>query len=133
MALIDWKDEFAVGIPDIDHEHQMMVTLINEIHDRMKSGKAGASDLTRALGEIYTQISAHFALEETIMKRERYAGFDDHKADHDMLLDDIREIMDRVEADRYYKYEEVLSSHLHDWFVVHFRTHDARLKEIVER
>ena len=133
MALIEWQDEFIVGIPDIDHEHQMLVTLINEIHSRLKSGKPEASDLSRSLGEIYTQISAHFALEEMIMMQERYASFDEHKDDHDMLLDDVREIMDRVEKDQYYKYEDVLSTHLHDWFVVHFRTHDARLHEIFKR
>ncbi|MDH3236289.1 MAG: bacteriohemerythrin [Alphaproteobacteria bacterium] len=127
MSLIDWKQEFSVGIDDVDHEHQEMVALINELYGRLKEGEVTKESVSGFLGEIHAKISAHFALEEHIMQQARYDRFVEHKADHDQLLDDIGDIMERYEADRYFKYEDVLSEHLHDWFTVHFRTHDARL------
>ena len=29
MPLIEWQDEFKIGIPSIDHEHQELIALIN--------------------------------------------------------------------------------------------------------
>ncbi|HUT51360.1 MAG TPA: bacteriohemerythrin [Alphaproteobacteria bacterium] len=131
MALIEWKQEFSVGIDDVDHEHQEMVALINELYGELKAGQASKEKVSGFLGEIHAKIAAHFALEEHIMQQARYDRAAGHKADHDLLLDDIGDIMERFEADRYFKYEDVLSEHLRDWFTVHFRTHDSRLHKMV--
>jgi hemerythrin len=131
MALIEWKQEFSVGIDDVDHEHQEMIALINALYDQLKVGQISKERVSEFLGEIHAKISGHFALEEYIMLQMRYDRYAAHKADHDLLLDDIGDIMERFEADQYLKYEDVLSEHLRDWFTVHFRTHDARLHKIV--
>ena len=79
-----------------------------------------------ALGEIYAQIAAHFALEEKYMRETRYMAYAEHKEDHEILLDDLRDIMDQVEDDGTYD-EKRLSKDLSFWFSEHFRTHDAQL------
>ena len=78
------------------------------------------------LGEIFAQISAHFALEEKYMRDTRYPLLNEHKSDHETLLDDLRDIMDLVDVDGNYD-ELVLSDDLQRWFTEHFRTHDAKL------
>jgi hemerythrin len=125
MSLIDWRDEFQVGVPAVDHEHRELITLINDLHDKLM---ARDSDVTVSdyLGEIYARISAHFALEERMMREARYDQYAEHKADHEKLLDDIRDIMDDYE-DRHRYDEALLAKRLHDWFGGHFKTHDARL------
>jgi hemerythrin len=40
--------------------------------------------------------SAHFALEERFMREHGYDQLALHKADHERLLDEIREIMDDI-------------------------------------
>ncbi|MCK5325260.1 MAG: hemerythrin family protein [Woeseiaceae bacterium] len=125
MTLIEWKDEFNVGVAEVDYEHRELVALINALHDDMGTG-AGRDDIIRSLGEIYAQISAHFALEEKFMRESRYMAYAEHKEDHEILLDDLRDIMDKVEDDGSYG-EARLSSDLGYWFSEHFRTHDARL------
>jgi hemerythrin-like metal-binding protein len=125
MSLVEWKEEFSVGVPDVDHEHRELIALINKVHDHL--GRAG-SDMTVSefLGEIHARIAAHFALEERIMQSHRYDGYPDHKADHERLLDDLREIMDAYKEERGYD-EDRLARQLENWFTLHFRTHDARL------
>ena len=127
MALIDWKPEFSVGIDDVDHEHQELIALINQLFDQLQKTKVDKAKVADVLGEIHARISAHFALEEYIMQQTRYDRFNEHKADHDLLLDDIADILQQYIAGGYSRYEDVLSEHLRDWFTVHFRTHDARL------
>lgn len=125
MNLIEWREEFSVGVAEVDHEHRELVTMINALHDAMDAG-ASRDDIINALGEIYAQISAHFALEEKFMRESRYMAYAEHKEDHEILLDDLRDIMDQVEDDGSYN-ETRLSRDLSYWFSEHFRTHDARL------
>ncbi len=39
MALIEWKDEYSTGIADVDHEHQELIALINDLYVAMSSTK----------------------------------------------------------------------------------------------
>ena len=125
MALIEWKSHYSVGVEAVDHEHREMIDLINETHERLVAG-AAKPDVSAFLGEIFRGISAHFALEETIMRAHRYDHLDQHKEAHETLLEDIRDIMDGYEADPEGASRE-LSQRLDDWFTLHFKTHDARL------
>jgi len=125
MSLIEWRDEFRVGVVEVDHEHRELVAMINSLHDDMGAG-ASRDAIIDALGEIFAHISAHFALEEKFMRESRYLSYAEHKEDHEILLDDLRDIMDHVEDDGSYD-EKRLSKDLSFWFSEHFRTHDARL------
>lgn len=126
MTLIAWRPEFETGIADVDHEHRELVDLINELHAALEAG-ASKDEVAKFLGEVFARISAHFALEETIMRKHRYDEYVEHKADHEKLLDDIRDIMDAHAADAYFDYRDALASAVRDWFVEHFKTKDARL------
>ena len=125
MTLIEWKDEFSVGVESVDHEHRELISLINELYESAESG-CSHDEVVTALGEIFAQISAHFALEEKFMRDTGYDAYGEHKSDHESLLDQLRDIMDRVEDDGSYD-KDRLSRELARWFTEHFRTHDARL------
>lgn len=125
MSLIQWRDEFSVGVPAVDHEHRELIATINRLNDKARAG-ADPMHVITTLGEIYAQISAHFALEERIMRAAEYDGFEEHKAEHEALLDSLRDIMDRVEDEGCYD-ESGLGRELDRWFTVHFKTQDARL------
>jgi hemerythrin-like metal-binding protein len=126
MALIEWKDEYAIGIPAVDHEHRALVRLINDLHGQLAQPGAPEDAVAAFLGEINVRIGAHFALEEKEMRDRRYDQLAAHKADHERLLDEIRDLMDRYEDDQSFD-EQELARRLTDWFTVHFRTHDAHL------
>ena len=97
MPLIDWREEFALGIPGVDHEHRELIALINRIHDEAQ-GAGDVSAIVGFLGELHAQISAHFALEEKLMRERHYSGYPSHKDDHERLLEEIHEMMERYEA-----------------------------------
>ena len=96
MALLAWHKDFTIGVPSVDYEHQGLIRLINELHANLvrQTSEYTVSDF---LGEIHAKIAAHFALEEKIMRERRYDEFEDHKTDHERLLDEIRDIMDEYE------------------------------------
>ena len=125
MSNIEWRAEFATGIAAVDYEHQELISWINRALAANAQPAASQSTVADLLGEIFAKISAHFALEERVMKNRNYDQFSAHKRDHEQLLDDIREIMDDYEAGTGLV-EERFSARLSDWFGEHFRTHDAR-------
>jgi len=125
MTLIKWKEEFSVGVEEVDHEHRELIELINGLHDVMQLG-ADQVQVVELLGDVYAQIAAHFALEEKMMRETHYPHLDEHKEDHETLLDDLRDIMDAVEVDGTFD-AAGLSNDLNRWFTDHFATHDARL------
>jgi len=130
MALLKWRDEFSLGIAEVDHEHRELMRSINSAHEVLDRGQS-AAEVSAVLGEIHVQIAAHFALEEKNMHARSYPELADHKRDHESLLDEIREIMDECEQQLPYD-RGALSEKLNAWFETHFRTHDARLHKFLE-
>lgn len=126
MVLIVWRKEFETGIADVDHEHRELVDLINRLHEDIEGG-ASPAEVRDFLGEVFARIAAHFALEETLMRKHLYDEYAAHKAEHETLLDALRDIMDEAEADDTGSYRAALPRTVHDWFVNHFKSKDARL------
>ena len=122
MPLIEWRKEYETGIAGVDHEHRELVDLINRLHEQVASGVDQAR-IAEFLGEVFARIAAHFALEESIMRKHAYDEYEAHKAEHERLLDEIRDIMDSAST----AYASSLSTVVRDWFVSHFKSKDARL------
>jgi hemerythrin len=125
LTLIEWKDDYALGIPEVDFEHREMIALINKLYGSMHDG-AHAQEVQTFLAEVHARIAAHFALEERLMRQIRYHEYAAHKADHELLLDDILDIMDAAEGEDDFDPDE-LAARLDHWFSDHFKTFDSRL------
>ena len=125
MALIEWRPEFSVGNDAIDHEHEQMIQQINLLYEQLDHSTDPLT-IEAMLGEIQADISAHFALEELLMREANYAEYEDHKEDHEDLLDQIHDLMFSFSEDPDVG-RELLMNQLSDWFGRHFATFDARL------
>jgi hemerythrin len=125
MAPIEWKPEYSVGNPSVDHEHQELIVLVNQTASAILDCHPEA-DIQSSFGDLLRAISAHFALEEQQMKAYGYDQRDQHKEDHERLLDDLRDIMDGDDASSNQTAAR-LAATLEAWFANHFKIHDSRL------
>lgn len=130
MVWIEWRDEYRTGIDGVDHEHQELIGQINALYASLDAG-SGRAELIDRLGDIYGSISAHFALEERTMRHYGYDCYEEHRDDHDRLLDDLRDLTDTVESGDAFDEDEFRRT-LADWFQLHFSTHDARLHRMLD-
>lgn len=126
MTLLEWRKEFETGIADVDFEHRELIGLINQLHNQL-AAETSAEKISDFLGEIFARIAAHFALEESMMRKHGYDQYLDHKSDHERLLDEIRDIMDAFEQGTFDTYQDKLGTTIRDWFINHFKSSDARL------
>lgn len=92
---IEWSDQLSVGIEEIDAQHQMLVELVNEMHDaiRNKHGSDVVHDILDRLTD-YTRI--HFAVEESLMRILNYPGYEEHHAQHLDLIDHVIQLQKKV-------------------------------------
>jgi hemerythrin len=124
-ALITWRKAFEIGIAEVDFEHRKLIDLINQVYAETD---AAVMDVERLLGEIYSGIASHFALEEKDMSDIGWWELEAHKEDHEALLDDLRDIMeDAVDAGEIDA--AALGVRLSSWFGGHFQSFDARLHQ----
>jgi len=125
MKYLQWSEKFSVGVDSVDYEHQNLMDMINMIYAELED-RRDVAEITNTISDVHAEISAHFALEERIMRQSGYEEFEAHKNDHEDLLDQIRAMMDAIENDPEPALD-TLSDQLADWFSHHFATFDARL------
>ena len=99
MALLNWSDEFSVGIEIIDKQHMILVRAINLL--AMAVERNGSNEL---LSEIFKTLvdytNTHFAYEEELFEFYGYPQTDKHKAEHKALLQKVLDFKGQWEAGR---------------------------------
>jgi hemerythrin len=129
MALLQWRDAFNTGISSVDYEHRQLFGIINGLYDKLGAGDSAAVD--EFMATLHDRIAGHFALEERVMRDRSYGGYGEHKADHERLLDEIRDLMEQHRAGGYRDAADRLGERLDRWFSLHFNTHDVRLHRAI--
>ena len=125
MAQIEWKEEYSVGNASVDQEHKLLITQVNILYEQLKL-PLDTGTIESMLTDIQVDISTHFALEELLMQEAGFVEFEDHKQDHDCLLDQIDDMIFHLAEDAEIG-RELLINKLSDWFINHLKSFDARL------
>lgn len=129
MSFIANVDKYSVGHPMIDADHRMLAEYINLLHEAVNSG-ALVSEQSHLFAQLIGQTKAHFQREEALMQQMAYAGYAKHKAEHDMLLEEVQELMVRFNAGSVVLTGN-LFSYLEEWLTFHEVTSDKKLSDAV--
>jgi hemerythrin len=65
---IQWREEFATGVPEIDAQHRRLFDMVNDLEVRLHRGDSPAK-MTDLLDGLARYASEHFAFEEDCMHR----------------------------------------------------------------
>lgn len=95
--LVEWSDDLSVGIEEIDEQHKKLVALLNQMNDAIHEhrGSAVTRGILNDLGE-YTRV--HFATEESLMHATEYPGYEEHKRQHDDLIEQLKDLQVKLDA-----------------------------------
>lgn len=77
----EWNESLSVGVPSIDRQHKVLISLINELYEAMQAGK-GASAAKAVLRKVVNYAQAHFVYEEGLFSGNHYAQTEQHIASH---------------------------------------------------
>lgn len=115
MALLNWEEEYSVGVRALDDQHKKLFNIINELHEQMTQGqdKAGRKDLLNKL-EAYGE--DHLKTEEELFDAYSYPEKEGHKKTHDAYRAKIREFK-KGEEEHLLSFEII--DYLEDWWLGH--------------
>ena len=130
-TLFKWDDSFLVGIEELDHEHKLLIDDINRLHKELARHDE-KSKIEKCLGDIYARMQAHFALEEHVMKEHGYEYFDEHKREHEELLDSYTEYMVQFLNDTGVSSSNPIEENLKHWVIEHIVTSDKKMSLMVQ-
>ena len=122
---IIWSEDFLIGIEELDYEHQRLIEDINKLQGEMLK-HVDTDRIEDTLGSIHARMQAHFALEERVMKSQKYAYYGEHKAEHEQLLDEYTEFMTKFEKDSDLGDREAIVGMLRQWIVDHILISDKK-------
>ena len=91
MKDIVWDKILSVGVEEIDEDHRKLVNIFN-ILNRSVSEKESPDYLAATLAELINCTVWHFSHEERLMLKHRYKEIEEHKAEHQELIDSAKEL-----------------------------------------
>ena len=97
MAFVEWKDEFSVGVQEMDEEHKKLFRLINDLHEAVKSGKTN-DGIAAAIAGLAEYTATHFAHEESLLKAKGYKGLAAQQAAHRTFVEKVKDYEERVRS-----------------------------------
>ena len=122
-----WEPDYAVGVEEIDREHQWLFALAEGMHQAMLSGK-GRDALQALLTELVDYTASHFSHEEGLMERSGYPDLRGHRRQHEDLRARVREMQDRASSGEETMTIEVMQFFI-AWLKQHTSTSDRRIGE----
>lgn len=125
MKELTWDAALSVQIPEIDDDHRKLVALFNLLGQSVEEG-SDSNYIEAILEELISFTVWHFKHEERLMIRHGYDGLEEHKTEHDELIDSARELQQR-----FLQGEQSLSSEdikfLEHWLTGHILGADMEL------
>ena len=123
-----WTKELAIGIPFVDADHQVLVSLLNLVETCIDAREETfvLGSLLNALAE-YTE--HHFSREEKLQQVCGYAGLQEHKTIHRRLACEVNAIGRRFETDPLSVEAEEVREFLRNWLVEHILGHDFAYRQ----
>ena len=121
---VAWSDELSVGIEEIDEQHKVLVSLVNQMHDAIHQ-RHGSDVVHAILSQLTEYTRIHFAVEESLMRILNYPGYDEHKEHHEDLVNQITELKQKVETGKHSVGFELMHF-LKVWLVKHIMEEDMQ-------
>lgn len=96
MSLMAWKEEYSVGLKDIDKQHMKLIEMVNEVHEAMAVGKS-KEVLDQVFKELVDYTRTHFTYEENFLAKIGYPGANAHKGMHAELVGKVFSYKQRID------------------------------------
>jgi len=122
LDTLDWSPRLAMGHPEIDEQHRMLISMIRELGDRIDSGKERQGVLDALQGMMAYAVT-HFEQEEEMMEEAGWEGLARHEGLHAEFMWRTGDF-DALVKDDYAKASSDVFNYLLHWLVEHIQVED---------
>ncbi len=130
---IEWTEDLATGVKEIDDQHKELFKRINRLLDACKRGE-GREEIDKVILFLGNYVTDHFGTEERLMNRYGYPEAESHKTLHENFLKRFSELKDEL----YTKGERLIAvietnQLLGDWWISHIGKVDRVLGDFLKK
>jgi hemerythrin-like metal-binding protein len=125
MAIFKWTDALSVGVDEMDGEHKLLITIMNNLQLKCDNGRP-KTEIEAVLEELIQFTKKHFQDEESFMSSIQYPELEKHRRAHVVFFS-------RLETEqRKFKDSEQLTpgdgffAFLQFWLKAHIQGNDSK-------
>ncbi len=123
---LTWRDEFSVGVAEIDSQHRRLIELIATFYDSLGEKKQAKDAVGELLSGLLDYTRYHFSTEEGLMARTGFPASLQHQAQHATFVAKVKDMSERFSRDRLVLSVEA-TSFIRDWLTDHILRTDKQL------
>lgn len=125
MPILYWKENYKIGVPEIDEQHQYLIGAINDLHEAISKGH-GHDYSEKVLSKLIDYVEFHFSAEENLMEKVEYPEMEEHCLEHLLLKSRVLAFQKRFKEERE-PLSEDLMLFLRDWLENHITVVDKKI------
>ena len=125
--LVQWKEDYCIGVEKIDAQHKSLVDLINKLDADLNSKDVNNfKAFQRAAKQAVKYVQTHFAAEEELMVLHGFPEIAHQKKRHAEFIKRILEDTSRFDRGDEHAPKSFLK-YLSDWLMTHIAEEDAKI------
>ncbi len=128
---LEWRDEFNIGHPEIDAEHQQLLENINNLAKALQD--EDMKSVEEVLGFLEDYTVKHFGTELALMKQYQYPFMKEHMEDHARFIKRVGSLKEELISERQDKLYSLfrVNLFLFDWLISHSTRVDKHLATFI--
>ncbi|WP_198264333.1 bacteriohemerythrin [sulfur-oxidizing endosymbiont of Gigantopelta aegis] len=124
-----WKDDYSVGIEEMDNDHKKLLNLINQLQTAVNY-YTGKEFEEKALNELVDYTKTHFKKEEQLMADNGYEDLEAHKQQHKRFISKINDFIIQYKSDSDITIVDTLQF-LKEWLIKHINGTDKEYGKVL--
>jgi hemerythrin len=128
MRLIEWNNNFNLGINVIDDHHHQLLSLVNNIYNAIQLNNTQEAKVI--IYNLFDFIKYHLSTEERLMQEYNYPSIDEHELSHSVFCIKLNELQSKLNSDDSL-YNIQLVVYLKDWLMDHILINDRELAKYI--
>lgn len=117
---MQWKDEYSVGVAEIDNQHKGFIDLFSTI-DNAIGNRERWSEVFFKLEQLREHARFHFAVEESLMRMHSYPNLAEHIEQHKHFLAKLDQLQ-MTTLSRQVTMDTI--QYLRSWYAEHMKVAD---------
>ncbi len=132
--IFKWKDNFSVGIEEIDNQHKRLFEIGGEIYNlaTLKDGQDHYDEIMALLKGLKDYTVYHFGFEESLMEKYNYDKIEEHKKQHAMFVEKLVDLETQEIDSRQKKVILDVLDFVVNWISSHILGSDFKYKDVIK-
>ena len=131
--MLQWKEEYEVGVAEIDEQHQKLIDIANRVYELMRNELAldKYDQIVEILQELKEYTVYHFHFEEGLMQKVRYKKRFSHKILHQNFLAQVEAVDLSAVDENQDAYLVQIMDFIANWLIEHIVGEDKKVGQSV--